>query len=238
MKRTPFLKTGVYMKKIFIASGIVILIAIVIFAVVKFSDNKSESDISDATDLIENITVDIGNTETDINVDGWLKITKIFDYDGRLAVVAENLSDDVEYARLTVKNKNEQLSFNISALLHGTKAVLLCNESASFNPDELYTLWQIEDVLYFEKTPEMNSEKFDASVIDGSISVRNVSGEDINSDIFVYYKEKENELLNGSFTNRIRVEGLKADSQTYVRMPGINESNCQIIFTEYDDKEV
>ena len=235
MKRTPFLKTGVYMKKIFIASGIVILIAIVIFAVVKFSEKKSPSDISGAG---ENITADIDKTETDFNVDGWLKITKIFDYDGRLAVVAENLSDDVEYARLTVKNKNELLSFNISALLHGTKAVLLCNESALFNPDELYTLWQIEDVLYFEKTPEMNNEKFETSVTDGSISVRSVSGEDIASDIFVYYKEKENELLNGSFTHRIRVEGLKAGSQTYVRIPGINEGNCQIIFTEYDDKEV
>lgn len=223
------------MKKIFIASGIVILLAIAIFAVVKFSDNKLQSGVADETVQSEDITADISEIKTDINVGGWLKITKIYEYDGRLAVVAENLSDDVEYARLTVKNKNELLSFTVSALLQGAKSVLLCNESVGFDPYAAYALWQIEDVVYFEKTPEMNNDKFETNITDGSISVRNVSGEDIASDIFIYYKEKENGLLNGSFTNRIRVSDLKADSQTYVRIPGINESNCQIIFTEYDD---
>ena len=84
----------------------------------------------------------------------------------------------------------------------------------------------------------MNDDKYKVSVTDGSISIKNVSGEDIASDILIYYKEKRDDILNGSVTHRIRVSGLKADSQTYVKANDLNESNCQIIFTDYDEKKV
>jgi DUF4097 and DUF4098 domain-containing protein YvlB len=84
----------------------------------------------------------------------------------------------------------------------------------------------------------MNSDKLEINLLDGSISVRNISGEDINSDIYIYYKDKKDDLVNGSITYKTRVEGLKADSQTFVKAQELNGDNCQIIFTEYDDKKV
>ena len=227
------------MKKIFIAAGLIIVFAIFIFTVAKLTDDNATTVVTDTTNNDESITTHTHKSETDINVDGWLKITKIYEYDGRLAVVAENVSDvDVEYALLTVKTRNGSFSFNVSALLRGTKGILICNESVGFNPDEIYTGWQTENIVNFKKTPVMNNDKYEVSVTDGSISVKNVSGENITSDIFIYYKDKKDDMLNGSVTHRIRIPGLKADSQTYVNAPGLNEKNCQNIFTEYDDKEV
>ncbi len=84
----------------------------------------------------------------------------------------------------------------------------------------------------------MNEDKFEVSLADGSISLKNISGEDITSDIYIYYKDKKDDLLNGSVTYKTSVAGLKADALTYIKAEGLNANNCQIIFTDYDDKEV
>lgn len=220
------------MKKRFVAIGLAVLIVIAVVAVILVKKN------TDAKNP-QTTTVAFQNAQLGVTVDNWLKIIEIDEYYGRLAVVAENVSDsDVEYALLTVNTKTETLTFNVSALLRGTKAVLLCNETVGSNPDEVYTAWQTKNKIIFENPPVMNSDKLEINLLDGSISVRNISGEDINSDIYIYYKDKKDDLVNGSITYKTRVAGLKADSQTFVKAQELNGDNCQIIFTEYDDKKV
>ncbi len=222
------------MKKRFVAIGLTALIVISLIVVAVLKNNSDKEDLQSAT-----ATVAFQNAQLGVTVDSWLKIIEIDEYYGRLAVVTENISDtDVEYALLTVKTKKETLTFNISALLSGTKAVILCNEAVGADPGELYTAWQIKDKLIFKNPPVMNSDKFEVKVADGSISVKNISGEDIKSDIYIYYKDKKDDLVNGSVTYKIRVAALKADSQTFVKAPELNENNCRIIFTDYDDKKV
>ena len=211
------------MKKTFIILGVIVFLVISIFAVTHFIEKKQPNKMDDF--------------KTEINVDNWLKITKIFEYDGRLALIAENVSDtDVEYALLTVKEGDSSHTFNISVMLRGAKVMLLCNEDEGYNPDKIYTGWTTDNIINFEKAPVMNEDKYEIQIFDGSISVKNVSGEDITSDIFIYYKEKYDDMLNGSITHRIRIAGLKADAQTYVKSNNIDKDNCQIIFTEYDKK--
>ena len=165
------------MKKTFIAIGLIILVVISVFAVTQLMDDKSTS-------------TNVDEIETVVNIDGWLKITKIYEYNGRLAVVAENISDiDVEYALLTVKNRDNSVTFNISVLLHGTEVVLICNEDIGFNKEEIYTGWKTENLVVFEETPVMNNDKLEICVIDGSISIKNISGNDVTSDILIYYKQ-------------------------------------------------
>ena len=220
------------MKKRFVAIGLAVLVVIAVVAVILVKKN------TDAKNP-QTTTVAFQNAQLGVTVDNWLKIIEIDEYYGRLAVVAENVSDnDVEYALLTVNTKTETLTFNVSALLRGTKAVLLCNETVGSNPDEVYTAWQTKNKIIFENPPVMNSDKLEINLLDGSISVRNISGEDINSDIYIYYKDKKDDLVNGSITYKTRVAGLKADSQTFVKAQELNGDNCQIIFTEYDDKKV
>ncbi len=220
------------MKKRYIAIVLAVLVAVSVLAVILIKKN-SDAEESQTT------TLAFQNAQLGVTVDGWLKIIEIDEYYGRLAVVAENVSDvDVEYALLTVKTKSETLTFNVSALLSGTKAVLLCNENVASNPAEVYTAWQTKDRIIFENPPVMNEDKFEISVLEGSISLKNVSGEDIKSDIYIYYKDKKDDLVNGSITYKVRVDGIEADSQTYIKAPELNENNCRIIFTSYDDKEV
>ena len=84
------MKAGVFMKKTFIILGVIVFLVISIFAGTHFIEKNQPNKMDDF--------------KTEINVDNWLKITKIFEYDGKLALIAENVSDtDVEYALLTVK---------------------------------------------------------------------------------------------------------------------------------------
>ena len=222
------------MKKSIIAIVVAVLIAVILLA---FALQKNNSDVESQN--FESVVAEFKSAQIGVTVDNWLKIIEIDEYYGRLAVIAENVSDrDVEYALLTVKTKNKTLTFNVSVLLRGTKAVLLCNEDVGSNPDEVYTAWQTENKIIFENSPVMNSDKFEINVFDGSISLRNISGEDMNSDIYIYYKDKKDDLVNGSVTYKLRVDGIKADSQTYIKAPELNDDNCQIIFTEYDDEKI
>ncbi len=229
MKRTLFLEKGVFMKKRYIAIVLAALVAVSFIAVILVKKNQDAKDS-------QTTTVAFQNAQLGVTVDGWLKIIEIDEYYGRLAVVAENVSDsDVEYALLTVKTKSGELTFNVSALLRGTKAVLLCNEEVGSDPAEVYTAWQTKDKIIFENPPAMNDGELEIKVLDGSVSVRNISGKDIESDIYIYYKDKKDDLVNGSVTYKFRVDGLKADSQTYVKAPELNENNCRVIFTDYDN---
>ncbi len=174
------------------------------------------------------------DSQLGITVDGWLKVSAITEVDGVLAVVAENVSDaDVEYAVLTVRTKNDTLSFNVSAMLRSMTAVLVCNEQVSAEDDESYTSWQTENRVDFVNSPVMNEDVLEISVTDGSISVKNVSDEDISSDIFIYYKDKVNNTLNGSVTHRVRISSLKSGAKTFINAKNINADSCEIIFSQY-----
>lgn len=216
------------MKKRNIATVVIIVLALVLIVVgiIHILNAKKEN---------QQPSVPYEKAQIGVTVDSWLKIVEIDEYYGRLAVVAENVSEDnVEYAVLTVKTKSETLSFNVSAVLSGAKVVLLCNEDVKSDPNEVYTTWQIKDKILYKNPPVMNDDIFELKVLDGSISIRNISGKDIESDIVIYYKDKKGELLNGSVTYKFRVDALAEGSQTYVKAPELNENNCQIIFTDYD----
>lgn len=217
------------MKKRYIAAVLITVIAIVLIVVgvIHFSDSKDS--------VTQPTSVPFAKAQLGVTVDSWLRIIEIDEYDGRLAVIAENVSEDnVEYAVLTVKTKDKTLNFKISAVLSGAKVVLLCNENVGINPYDEYTSWQIKDKLLYETPPVMNDDKIELEILDGSISVKNISDEDIKSDLCIYYKDKKDDLLNGSVTGKIRVKALKEGSQTYVKAPELNQNNCQVIFTEYD----
>lgn len=216
-------------KRKFLIGAIILVIATVIigFAIKNHLDNSAIGTTPDAP----------ANAQIDVTVDSWLKIVGYDEYYGKLAIIVENVGDaDVEYAVLNAKTKNDKaLTFNVSALLKGSKAVLLCNEDVALDYNEAYTGWLITDKILFETPPTMNDDVFEITLADGSIGIKNISGKDIDSDIVIYYKDKQDDLLNGSATYRTRIKGLKAASQTFVKAEDLNESNCQIIFTEYDD---
>lgn len=221
------------MKKLFIASGLIILIALAAVLTLMFM-NSSPSEIIGDEETSDETKTDYEQISTDINVDGLLRISGITGYNGKLAIIAENISDtDIEYMLLTAKNGNQTYTFNASVLMKNTEIMLICNENVNSDFDATQMIWETENVINFSTPPSMNPDVFEISVLDGSISVKNISDKNIDTDVFLYYKEKINGFPDGSITHKIRIAGLATSAVTYIKTPGINEKNCEIVFTQY-----
>ena len=182
---------------------------------------------------IEKESYSIQETEALFTVDNWLKIYSVSEYDGKISLIAENISEDnVEYAVLTLKTDDAYLTFNISALFKGEKAYLVCNENYSSDIAGRITSRKTDNRILYAKEKIIDENTLSVTVKNGAFSVKNISETDISSDIFIYYKEIVNNLPNGSVTHRLRINGLKAGALSYVKADGINTDNCRIIFTE------
>ena len=75
------------MKKRFVAIGLAVLVVISVVAVILVKINSDSKNP-------QTTTVAFQNAQLGVTVDGWLKIIEIDEYYGRLAVVAENVSDN------------------------------------------------------------------------------------------------------------------------------------------------
>lgn len=197
------------------------------------AEATSEKETNELT--IEKESYSIQETQALFTVDNWLKIYSVSEYDGKIALIAENISEEnVEYAILTLKTDDAYLTFNISALFKGERAYLVCNEDYSSDIAGRITSRKTDNRILYAEEKIIDENTLSVTVKNGAFSVKNISETDISSDIFIYYKEIENNLPNGSVTHRLRINGLKAGALTYVKADGINTDNCRIIFTEYE----
>lgn len=197
------------------------------------AEATSEKETNELT--IEKESYSIQETQALFTVDNWLKIYSVSEYDGKIALIAENISEEnVEFAVLTLKTDDAYLTFNISALFKGEKAYLVCNEDYSSDIAGRITSRKTDNRILYAEEKIIDENTLSVTVKNGAFSVKNISETDISSDIFIYYKEVVNNLPNGSVTHRLRINGLKARALTYVKADGINTDNCRIIFTEYE----
>ncbi|MBQ8333398.1 MAG: hypothetical protein IJX93_06465, partial [Clostridia bacterium] len=73
------------------------------------------------------------------------------------------------------------------------------------------------------------------TITDGTIAITNVSGEDIPSDIVVYYKNMYANTYMGGITYRVCVTGgLQAGESFNGYAPHATENDTKIMFTEYE----
>ena len=199
------------------------------FTSVISEENEAESEAETAAET------DIPGVQSLFTVDSWLKIYSIEEYDGKIALIAENISDkDVEFAILYLKTKDSLLTFKISVLFSGTKAYLMSETNYSGDLKDRIISWKTENRVDFTVRPDLNEDVLTVKAQNGSFSIKNISATDISSDILIYYKKLNNNLIDGSITHRIRINGLQAGALTYLKADGINKDNCRVIFTEYE----
>ncbi len=196
-------------------------------------ENEAESEAESEAETV--VEPDIPGVQSLFTVDSWLKIYSIEEYNGKIALIAENISDkDVEFAILYLKTKDSLLTFKISALFSGTKAYLMSETNYSDDLKDRIISWKTENRVDFTVRPDLNEDVLTVKAQNGSFSIKNISATDISSDILIYYKKLNNNLIDGSITHRIRINGLQAGALTYLKADGINKDNCRVIFTEYE----
>lgn len=174
------------------------------------------------------------NSQVGLIVDSWLKIISIGETDGVVSVVVRNISDaDVQYALLTVNCGDNTLSFPMTTVLAGSTSILKCDKPVEFDGKSSYYNWKVEEKTLFESEISVYSDVFEIMCCDKLITVKNISGNDITGDIFVYYKKIENGVFSEGTTYRVRINGLGINEKIQVDAEHFMSSDSKVMFVTY-----
>ena len=145
--------------------------------------------------------------------------------------VTNNGEEDIEYAEIRMTYGGETAYFKLSTLPAGKTAILLEMNRMEYTADAGYTAAVIENVAVFQQELSVCEDKIQLQVLDGAVNVKNISGEDIDGDIIVYYKNYSSEIYYGGITYMIRIQGgLKADEIRQSPAAHISPSGSSVMF--------
>ena len=148
---------------------------------------------------------------------------------GILMIELENTSDqDLHLAQIRLHYADVTAEFQVTNLPAHRKVVLLeLNRTAYIA--EMPESAEAVNVAFVEKF-SMYEDKLEIKALSGVINVRNISGEDITEDIYVYYKNTAGDTYYGGITYRIRIEGgLKKDEIRQMMASHFDEDTCQLL---------
>lgn len=205
-----------------------------------YPDSENNTPETEKTEEIteeetEMLLTETPNIQTGVTVSDTLKIISVGEADGILTVLCENISEkSIKRAVLSVISDGKKLTFSVNDLLHGKKALLFCEEKESFDENAFYTNFTLDNILTFESEPSLREDEFEITLTKNSVAVKNISGKDIESAVYIYYKAKTNNIPNGNETRRMKIQGLKSGALTYINAEGLSPETHEIIFTDYE----
>lgn len=218
-----------------------ILIIIVVIAVVGIATSILKK--ADSTDDIEKINIDAGQS---------IEITEIGSYtgpymeDGSDSEVSDVLmikikntgKKDIQYGEITLYDNTEKAGiFKFSTLMAGDTVTVLENNKTKFDKKAEYKNAGSSNVALFQTEPKLYSDKIEIQSLEGGINVTNISNNDIDGDILIYFKDcKEDELLGG-ITYRGRIEGgMEKGEIRQLMSNNFTENNTKVMFVTIDGK--
>lgn len=180
----------------------------------------------------------------DISVDQVYTATGYFPEDGSdeaienvLAIKLTNTSDKtLEYLTFTLTVNGEAYSF-AAATVPGGKSVYVFNSARASAPGTVTSLTgeaQIE--VYFAEEPSAKTDVLSYQVQNGTVTVTNISGQDIRSEIMVYYKATAEKGYLGGITYRFRISGGLAAGESFnAYAPHAYAHMTEIMFAQYEE---
>lgn len=187
---------------------------------------ESASDYPDTTELnpimIDGVELPVTVT-SGITVDNLYTATGYYPEDGTdegvenvLAAKFTNTSDrTLEYLTAVLTVNGEAYNFAVTTIPAGA-SVYVYNADRKTAPSSAASVTaEAGYELYFAEEPTTQPENLEYDIQNGTIVVKNISGEDITSDIVVYYKSKAENGYLGGITYRFTVSGGLGAGETY-----------------------
>jgi hypothetical protein len=151
-------------------------------------------------------------------------------------ITVKNSSErTLQLAQIKLTVNNEEYFFQISTLPAGA-SVRAYEISQKAAPTDIQS-FRSECVFaqFFETEPSIPRDELEISVTHKGIRVRNLTNEDIDRDILLYYKTMQNGIYVGGITYRVRLSGLKAGDEATVYADHATEKYTQVMFVEYGE---
>ena len=161
----------------------------------------------------------------------------IFMEDGSNEVVSdvfmlqvENRSDqDLQYGEIILTDEAGSYRFQVTNLPAHRQAVLL-EQGRSAAPDAFPRDASARNLAWFREPMSLHEEQFSVTGAKGVVNVKNISEQDVDADVYVYYKYTADSLFFGGITFRVRVEGgLKAGEIRQVPSGHFDPESCTVL---------
>lgn len=107
------------------------------------------------------------------------------------------------------------------------------NASSLPNNGEEYK-YSVENLAYFNSSLSLHLDDFKISTKDNWIQLENISEQDITNDIYVYYKNVEDDIYHGGITYRVKFSGgIKAGEIKQIQSKHYSSKNSEILNLTY-----
>ncbi|MGN1418231.1 MAG: hypothetical protein ACI4W6_02770 [Acutalibacteraceae bacterium] len=226
-------------KKVLITVLVVVLLAAAVFAAVKVAGNEKATDVlSDTSQSALSLPYELSNG---------CEIAEIKAYDGPFvedgsdsemknvfAVVLKNTTGKhFQYVTLTLTIGGEDYHFEATTLFDNSAVTVLETSAKPFVNDKIETV-SVDKSVEFSSEPTVHPDELEITVMDGLMNVKNISGKDIDGNIYIYYKISDGEDWLGGITYRASTNGgLKADELRQIPANHFKKETCKVVFVEY-----
>lgn len=222
-----------------------LILAVIWFVIGLGVRQEQNSGLETSGGQVTDVTGDEDMT-ANFNLENGLEITEIGTYSGTfmedgsdeevqdvLMIKVTNTSDTVlQYTEIVLKEESgEEARFALSTLPPNETVVVLEATRKEFKESVNYVSAEAQDVVFFNEGISMHSDKLELGGLEGAFNIKNISEEDITGDVYIYYKNYEEDLFYGGITYRAKVEGgIKAGEIKQVMTKHYDPETCMVMF--------
>ncbi|MGN0467343.1 MAG: hypothetical protein ACI4GY_01290 [Acutalibacteraceae bacterium] len=232
-------------KKILMIVLAVAVLITAVFAAVKLAGNEKNKDMSNSIDVSAVTTQ--SSLSLPYELSNGCEIAEIKSYDGPFvengsdsekknvfAVVVKNTTGKhFQYVTLTLNIGGEDYNFEVTTLFDNSAVTVLEKSGKPFVNDKIETV-NVDKSVEFGFEPTVHPNELEITVMDGLMNVKNISGKDIDGNIYIYYKISDGDDWFGGITYRASTNsGLKAGELRQIPANHFKKETCKVVFVEY-----
>lgn len=152
-----------------------------------------------------------------------------------MAVVIKNTTGKhIQYMTFRLISGENEYLFKVTTLFDNSAVTVLESSGAAYTEDKIDRVELTQSVV-FSSAPTVHPQELEITVMDGLMNVKNISGEDIEGNTYVYYKLTDGDDWFGGITYRASVNGgLKNGEIRQIPANHFKKDTCKVVFTEYE----
>lgn len=151
-----------------------------------------------------------------------------------MMLIVENTAEkDLQLARINIQYADFTASFQITNVPAGESVMVLEQKRHQVVKEEFKRI-ETKDIAFFQEPMSLHEDKFEYSLGEGYIEIKNKQETPITGDIYVYYKNCSEDMFHGGITYRAKIEGVLAGQQTKrVKTGHFDPATCSLLMISF-----
>ena len=152
------------------------------------------------------------------------------------AIVVKNKSGrHFQLMNIVIETDKGSLEFQLTTLFSGSRMTVFEKNSKQYDKNMTVKSVQLTRSVEFSEEPTVHPDIFEITVHDSVLNIKNISGSDIDGDIYVYYKSTdENSNWYGGITYRTCAGGgLKNGELRQLPANHFKSGSSKVVFVTY-----